>query len=75
MFQLYALTTHPPPRKSPKLLGPLGLSGATNLWIMNSFSSHPTLHAQMATCSACLGASCLPQALCWCPHACRQSWC
>ncbi|XP_034514632.1 interleukin-17 receptor C isoform X8 [Ailuropoda melanoleuca] len=29
----------------------------------------------MATCCACLGASCLPQALCWCPHACRQSWC
>lgn len=75
MFQLHALTTHLQPRKSPKLLGPLGVSGATNLWILNSFSSHPALHAQMATCSASPGASCPPQAPCWCPHGCRRSWC
>lgn len=40
MFQLHALTTHPQPGKSPKLLGLLGVSGTTNLCIMNSFSSH-----------------------------------
>ncbi|PNJ67872.1 IL17RC isoform 23 [Pongo abelii] len=51
------------------------LWGATKFWAWNSFSSHPPLHTQTVTYSACLGTSCLLRAPCWRLHICRQSWC